>query len=114
MIRNENSLLEMLVACAAECTHCWHECLRDQDVQNMTTCIRLNIDCAAICSLASSFVSGNSGFTENILTVCSTICDSCADQCGQHSKEYCRRCESICRRCAVLCRTEEKQPINDY
>jgi hypothetical protein len=106
-IRNENSLIEMLVACAATCNNCLHECLNEKDIRHLTTCIDLDIDCAAICNLTASFISRDSGFAKTILPLCAEICTACAEECEKHDMEHCRRCAAICRQCAEQCHMTE-------
>src|SRR2546421_3280312 len=99
-IRNENSLMEMLVACAATCNRCLHDWLHEKDVRQMVDCIELDLDCAAICNLAASFISRDSQFSKYILPLCYDICIACAAECEKHSAEHCRRCAAICYQCA--------------
>jgi hypothetical protein len=105
--RNDNSLMEMLVACAATCNICMNECLNEKDIRKMASCIELDMDCAAICNLAASFISRNSKFSKEILPLCHNICIACAEECEKHSAEHCRRCAAICRQCAEQCMTED-------
>jgi hypothetical protein len=106
-IRNENSLMEMLVACAATCNACMSACLDEKDVRKMRVCIELNLDCAAICNLTASYLSRSSKFAREILPLCHTICIACAEECENHTENHCRRCAAICRQCAEQCMTED-------
>jgi hypothetical protein len=110
-IRNENSLMEMLVACAATCNSCMHDCLHEKDVKHMTACIELDMDCAAICNLTASFLSRESTFAKHILPLCHDVCIACAEECEKHHHEHCKRCAAICRQCASQCLTEDKLPV---
>lgn len=101
------SLIEALAKCAAECSHCATACLEEQDVKMMAHCIRLDIDCAEICQLAISFVSRGSEHAQHILNECVDICTACAEECEKHAHhmDHCRRCAEACRRCAEACQT---------
>src|SRR5688572_30439444 len=59
-------LMDALAKCAAECSHCASACLQEQDVKMMGRCIRLDIDCAEICRLATGFVARGSEHAEQI------------------------------------------------
>jgi hypothetical protein len=106
-IHNENSLMEMLVACAATCNSCMSQCLEEKDVRKMTACIQLDIDCAAICSLAASYISRNSKFIRDILPICNDICIACAEECEKHPMDHCKRCAAICRQCSEQCQSAD-------
>ena len=68
-------------------------------------CIRLDIDCAAICELAAGFVARGSEHAEHILRECADICNDCAEECEKHGHhmEHCRKCAEACRACAEAC-----------
>ena len=97
-------LLEALANCAAECNHCATACLDEKDLKMLARCIKLDIDCAEICSLTASFVSRGSEHAQHILNECADICEACADECEKHSHmEHCKKCADACRSCADLC-----------
>ncbi len=99
-----HELINMLARCAAECSHCATACLEEEDVKMLVRCIKLDIDCSEICTLALSFVARGSEHAQHILHECADICDACADECDKHSHmEHCQRCAEICRQCAELC-----------
>jgi Domain of Unknown Function (DUF326) len=63
-------LLDALTKCAEECNHCAAACLEEQDVKMLARCIKLDIDCAEICSLAASFVARGSEHAQHLLHEC--------------------------------------------
>ena len=99
-------LIEVLSNCVAECSHCASACLEEQEVSKLSRCIKLDIDCAEICSLAISFVSRGSEHAEHVLNECAEICEACATECEKHSRmDHCRKCAEVCRSCAEVCHT---------
>ena len=56
------SCIEACQDCAAECEHCATACLQEDDVKMMERCIRLDRDCADMCSLAAQFMARDSEF----------------------------------------------------
>jgi hypothetical protein len=99
------SCIDACNSCAEACDHCAASCLREKDVQAMARCIQLDIDCAAICRLAVSYMARGSELAGTICEACAEVCDVCAEECGKHSKmEHCRQCAEACRRCAQECR----------
>ena len=97
-------LIDALAKCAAECNHCAIACLDEKDVKMLARCIKLDIDCAEICSLAASYVSRGSEHAHHILNECAEICEACAEECEKHSHmEHCKKCGDACRSCADLC-----------
>ena len=101
---NHRQLLDALNNCAAECNHCATACLEEKDVQMLARCIKLDIDCAEICSLSASFIARGSEHAEHLVRECADICNACAEECEKHSRmEHCKRCAEACRECAEAC-----------
>lgn len=99
-----HGLLDALYNCAAECNHCATACLDEQDVKMLARCIKLDIDCADICSLTASLIARGSEHGEHLLKECAEICNACADECEKHNHmEHCKRCAEACRTCAEEC-----------
>lgn len=99
-------LLEALNRCAAECNHCAAACLDEQDVKMLARCIKLDIDCAQICSLTASLTARGSEHGKHLLKECAEVCNACAEECEKHASmgmEHCRRCAEACRACADAC-----------
>jgi hypothetical protein len=84
--------IEACSDCAESCTQCADDCLGEESVQDLTTCIRLNLDCADICAATGRVVSRQTGYdpavTSAMLRACVEACGTCADEC--------RRCEQAC------------------
>lgn len=101
--RNQ-SLLESLSQCAVVCNHCATACLEEKDVKMLTTCIKLDLDCAAVCQLTATLVARHSDHAEHLLRECAEICNACADECEKHAHmDHCRECAEVCRSCAEIC-----------
>lgn len=98
------SCIDECYACATASDHCAVSCLAEQDVKMMARCIQLDMDCAAICRLAASYMARGSEFAASICNACAEICDACAEECARHEHEHCRQCAEACRRCAAECR----------
>lgn len=91
--------------CAQACFHCAAACLQEPDVQQMTECIRLDLDCAEVCRLASSVMSRGSDCAPQVCALCAEICIRCGDECARHPMDHCQECARVCRECARICRT---------
>ncbi len=96
--------IEACNLCADACDHCATACLAEEDVKTMAGCIRLDIDCAAICRLAAGAMSRGSELAHEICELCAEACDACGAECGRHSHDHCQACAEACRRCADECR----------
>lgn len=71
----------------------------------MTACIKLDLDCAQICTLSANFMARGSAHIQHVLRECAEICEQCAAECEKHQHmEHCRRCAETCRTCAGACR----------
>ena len=102
--KKHQKTIQLLNDCVAECNHCTTACLDEQDVQMLSKCIKLNIDCAQICSLTTSLLVRGSEHGEHLMKECAEICDACAEECEKHSHlEHCKKCAEACRACAEEC-----------
>jgi hypothetical protein len=97
--------------CAGSCTQCADACLAEESVQHLTTCIRLNLDCADVCTATGRVVSRRTGYdaevTGAVLRACIEACGKCAAECeihAAHGMEHCRVCAADCRRCEQACK----------
>ena len=99
------ALLKALNECSGACNYCTTACLGEQDVKMMAACIRLDIDCAAICSLTAGFIARGSVHGQHLLKECAEICGLCAAECEKHTgMQHCRDCAVACRNCEKVCR----------
>lgn len=99
----------VLVDCSNTCTQCADACLSEEDVAMMATCIRLDLDCADICSVTSRVVSRQTEYdaavTRALLAACAQSCKSCGDECAGHGDNmaHCKICAEACRGCEDAC-----------
>lgn len=70
----------------------------------MSNCIRLDIECADICSFAANAMQSNSPFAEQICKLCAEICEACGKECEKHEQNHCKKCAESCFSCAEACR----------
>ena len=97
-------------ACAETCTLCADDCLSEQNVQSLVKCIRLNLDCADVCTAAGRVTARQTDYdanvTRTVVEACAQACASCGDECERHAShhEHCRICAEACRRCEQACR----------
>ena len=102
--------IEECYACAQTCTACADACLSERAVDELRQCIRLNLDCADICSTTGNLASRQTGPGQSallqMLETCAAACSLCGDECARHAErqEHCRVCAEACRSCAQACR----------
>jgi uncharacterized protein DUF326 len=102
--------IEALSDCAQACTACADDCLSEEMVAELTKCIRLDLDCADVCTATLRVVSRQTDYdanvTRSVLEACVVTCRSCGDECERHAEmhEHCRVCAEACRRCEQACR----------
>jgi hypothetical protein len=101
--------IEALSDCAQACTACADDCLSEPNVADLTKCIRLDLDCADVCTATLRVVSRQTEYDANVtrplLEACVAACRSCGDECARHAEmhEHCRVCAEVCRRCEQAC-----------
>jgi hypothetical protein len=102
--RHYQSCIEACLRCAAVCNHCASSCLQEEDVKMMACCIRLDMECAAICYATAQLMSLGSGQAKDICRICAGMCQACGDECARHQMEHCQKCAAACHACAEECR----------
>jgi hypothetical protein len=104
-----SACIHACVECAQTCTACADACVAEQD-RALARCIRINLDCADLCTTASRVLSRQLapelGVVSMLLQVCAAMCDVCAYECQQHAAmhAHCDVCAMACRRCTDACR----------
>ena len=95
--------IEACMDCASACNHCAASCLEEKEVQSLTKCIRLDLECAVICQVTAELMSQGSRYTGEICELCATICNACAEECEKHADRdttHCKECAETCKACA--------------
>jgi hypothetical protein len=101
--------IEECYSCAQTCTCCVDACLSERMVQELTQCIRVDLDCADICNITGRIMTRRTGSDDEVmrrmLSVCAAACKLCAEECQKHASmhEHCRICAESCRRCMEAC-----------
>lgn len=104
-LQTDQKLVNALNDCVAACNECAIACLEEQEVKRLTKCIRLDIDCSAICQALTGFITRSSEHAMHLLRECAEICDACAEECRVHEHMgHCRYCAETCASCADICR----------
>ena len=97
-------------ACAQACISCADACVAEPMVEHLRQCVRLDLDCADICSMTGAVGSRRTGSNEavlfRLLELCEFACNTCAAECERHASkhEHCRICAQQCRECEESCR----------
>lgn len=97
-------LSQKLAECVLACNNCFEGCLQEEHVKMMVQCIRLDKECAIICSTTLQLVYKESHFLPESLELCINACQTCADECRKYPEEHCRECAKTCDECATVCR----------
>jgi hypothetical protein len=106
------SCIDACQECATECIHCADACLHENDVKMLSRCIKLDYECADICTLTAKMLAGGSEFHKEFGEICANICDACAAECENHKHmEHCEACAEACRSCAEECRMIVKEHV---
>jgi hypothetical protein len=95
--------IEACQACAVACSHCATQCLWEDDVKMMSLCIRLDLECAAICRAAAEVMSLGGEYSDQLCRICADACKTCAEECAKYDTEHCKACAEACRKCADAC-----------
>ena len=109
----DRTLLEQCIKACFDCTQtcvaCADACLAEQQRDMLLRCIRLDLDCAAVCNATGYIISRKTefdvGVARAVLQACAQVCRICGDECERHAQhmEHCRICAQACRRCEQAC-----------
>ena len=102
----EQDVLKLLQDCIAACQFCAKGCLEEKEVARLTRCIKLDLDCADVCTLTAALVARDSEMTAEAARLCIEVCENCAAECEKHAQmhAHCAACAKACRDCAQGCR----------
>jgi hypothetical protein len=96
--------------CVETCTACADACLAERDIEYLVACVRLNLDCAAVCNATGNIMSrankaGHRQLLEALLANCIAFCRACAAECARHADRHrhCHVCAEACTACAEAC-----------
>jgi hypothetical protein len=101
--------IDALSDCAQACTADVDDDLSEPSLSDMITCIRLCLDCAAVCTATMGVLSRqtawNAAVTRPLLEACVVVCEACGDECERHAEmhAHCKVCAAACRRCEQAC-----------
>lgn len=98
-----NIFLQTLMKCITACEHCANACLDEPDTAMLAECIRLDRDCADICTLTARYIGRGSMRAGDAVRLCADICRKCADECRHHDHAHCRKCAQVCIECHEQC-----------
>lgn len=90
-------------ACALACENCARACLAEEHADSMRDCIRLDLDCAALCRLSALLMIRDSRWATEAVRICARACRACAQECARHPHDHCQQCSQTCSHCAVSC-----------
>jgi Domain of Unknown Function (DUF326) len=103
------SCIDACGECAGTCTSCADACLSEEMVSELRKCIRLNLDCAEICTATGRVLirqtEYDAALSKTQVEACAEACRTCAEECERHADvhDHCRLCAQSCRRCEETC-----------
>lgn len=102
--------VQAVASCAVACRTCVAGCLGEDDVAAMARCIRLDLDCAAMCDATAGMLIGwtaddrGEDHVGHAVRACAAVCARCADECAGHEDmEHCALCAAACRAAEQEC-----------
>ena len=99
-----NDSIGAFIRAANANNNCASACSKAAYSEIMTECIRLNMECAAICHNAAQLMGVGSSKLKEICGICAYMCEQCANECSKHDNAYCQQCAEATRACLYECR----------
>lgn len=97
------SCIQACLSCGSACNHCASACTKEKEVDMMTRCIQLDMECAAMCYAAAQLMSLNSSQAREACRLCAVLCEACGKECAQHEAAHCQACANACKLCREEC-----------
>ncbi|WP_368503348.1 four-helix bundle copper-binding protein [Alkalihalophilus sp. As8PL] len=101
---NYTSLISLLHGCMTACNHCYDACLKEEDMDMMRDCIRLDRECADICGYFEQALGRGTPYVKELASLCAKICEDCGNECKKHDHDHCQNCAEACFKCAEECK----------
>jgi hypothetical protein len=102
--------IDACAACAQACLVCADACLAEPMTGEMIGCIRLDLDCADICTTTGRLLARqhalDPALAQAMVQTCVAACRLRGEECGSHASHHahCARCAEACRACEEACR----------
>lgn len=96
--------IKALHECMEACNHCYDACLKEEDLNSMRDCVRLDRECADICAYLEQAITRGTPFVAELAQACATICERCGEECKKHDHKHCQDCADACYNCAEACK----------
>ncbi|MGP4072720.1 four-helix bundle copper-binding protein [Piscibacillus sp. B03] len=96
-------VIKVLHECMEACNHCYTACLQEPDLEHMIECVRLDRECADICSNFEQALTLDTKFVKEYAQLCAAVCRACGDECAKHDHDHCQKCADACHKCAEEC-----------
>jgi hypothetical protein len=97
-------VIQTLNDCITAYNHCYDACLKEEHVNMMVGCIRLDRECADIFPFLAQAMGRGTPFISELAEVCAKICESCGNECKKYDHEHCQKCAEACLGYAEECR----------
>ncbi|GAB2322510.1 four-helix bundle copper-binding protein [Alkalibacterium sp. m-11] len=92
-------VMDATYECMQACNNCFDACLKEEHLDMMRECIRLDRECADICQMVLSFSGREGSLRNDLVSLCGTICQACGKECEQHDHDHCQECAKACFAC---------------
>lgn len=109
---NTQACLDACRACATACDACATACRAEKDQAHVAVCVRLDQDCAAVCTTLGDVLARGSApngvLLDALLGACIAACSECGKECTKHGNmgmTHCTRCAEACGKCQKACQT---------
>lgn len=102
-LQHLEACIEECIRCMTACNNCYLECLEEERLEKMVSCIRHNRECAELCSFAAHAMSMRATFMVDVCKLCVEKCKLCAEECSKHAHEHCQQCAKACLACIEAC-----------
>lgn len=95
--------IEACVEAMNACNLSYVSNLKQYNLETLGDCIRVNRDCAEICSFTVQALSQGNAFSKQLAELCAKACEACINECSRHQQTHCQECVAACRKCAEMC-----------
>ncbi|MGE5400944.1 MAG: four-helix bundle copper-binding protein [Ignavibacteriales bacterium] len=114
-MQKNDSLIQTMLECVRTCEMCADACLHEENVKMLSRCIKLDMDCADICTVGARLIQRNSEIAPKFIQMCADVCKMCEEECEKHQDmhKHCKMCADACRKCYNECKSYREEKVSD-
>ncbi|KZS38879.1 hypothetical protein AWE51_14965 [Aquimarina aggregata] len=100
----KENIINALVKCAIICRKSGFNCLKEDNIDPLKSCIEINVLTAETCErIVEIMIVSNTVKLNKLIKQCERQLLLCMSECSKHDNEHCLISVEACKECAIAC-----------